>query len=102
MRVPSGWVIAVQLTHVAFIAFAGVVANVRLLPVLRQLAGNARVARRVLLAWLIGNLFLGSQLCWVMRPFIWDPARSTAFIGREYFRGSFYETLFDAVRRLLF
>lgn len=88
-----------QLMLVAFIAFAGVVGNVRLLPLLRQLAGNHSVARRVLLAWLAGNLFLGSQICWVLRPFIWG-GNPTPFIGSQPFRGSFYETVFEAAKRL--
>jgi len=91
-----------QLMLATFIAFAGVVGNVRLLPLLRQWAGNATVAWKVLLAWLAVNLFLGSQVCWVLRPFIWDPAGPTRFIGREYFRSSFYETVFEAARRLVF
>src|SRR3984957_8904354 len=52
-----------QLAAVGFIAFAGVAANLRLLPVLRELSGSPKVARRVLFAWLAGNLLLGSQLC---------------------------------------
>jgi hypothetical protein len=91
-----------QLTLAVFIAFAGIVGNLRLLPVLHQWAGSKVIARRVLIAWLAVNLFLGSQICWVLRPFIWDPARPVEFIGREYFHGSFYETVFDAVRRLIF
>jgi hypothetical protein len=91
-----------QLTHVAFIAFAGTVGNLRLEPVLRQWTDRPTVARKVLFAWLAGNLFLGSQICWVLRPFIWDPARPVVFIGREYFHGSFCETVFEAARRLLF
>ncbi len=27
---------------------------------------------------------------------------TTRFIGREYFRGSFFETVFEAIRRLVF
>jgi hypothetical protein len=90
-----------QLTHVAFIAFAGVTGNVCLSPLLRQWSGSAVVARKVLFAWLAVNLLLGSQICWVLRPFIWDPARPVEFLGPEYLRGSFYETVFEAVRRLL-
>jgi len=89
-----------QLTLVVFIAFAGVVGNVRLLPLLRQLAGSRSVARKVLTAWLAGNLFLGSQICWVLRPFIWG-GNPVAFIGSQPFRCSFYETVFEAVKRLL-
>jgi len=91
-----------QLTLAMFIALAGITGNVRLLPLLSQWTRSATVARRVVLAWLAGNLFLGSQICWVLRPFIWDPAGKTEFIGRQYFHGSFYETVFEAARRLLF
>lgn len=91
-----------QLTLALFIALAGITGNVRLLPLLSQWTRSETVARKVLLAWLTGNLFLGSQICWMLRPFIWDPAGKTEFIGRQYFHGSFYETVFEAVRRLLF
>jgi hypothetical protein len=90
-----------QLTLAAFIAYAGVTGNLCLMPLLRQLSGSAAVARKVLFAWLAVNLLLGSQICWVLRPFIWDPARPVEFLGPEYLRGSFYETVFEAVRRLL-
>lgn len=91
-----------QLTLAVLIASAGMAGNVHVLPLLTQWTRSAAVARKVLLAWLAGNLFLGSQICWVLRPFIWDPAGPTRFIGREYFHGSFYETVFEAVRRLFF
>ncbi|HWX20791.1 MAG TPA: hypothetical protein VN578_12910 [Candidatus Binatia bacterium] len=91
-----------QLTLVVFIALAGVVGNVRLLPLLRQLSGSRSVARKVLVAWLLGNLFLGSQICWVLRPFIWDPGRPVEFIGQQAFHGNFYEAVFNALKRVLF
>lgn len=90
-----------QLTLVAFIAYAGVTGNLCLMPLLRLVSGSVAVARKVLLAWLAVNLLLGSQICWVLRPFIWDPARPVEFLGPEYLRGSFYETVFEAARRLL-
>jgi hypothetical protein len=90
-----------QLTHVAFIAGAGVMGNVCLAPLLRQISGSASVTRNILFAWLAGNLLLGSQIAWVLRPFIWDPARPVEFLGPEYLRGSFYETVFEAACRLL-
>jgi hypothetical protein len=91
-----------QLTLAVFVAYAGITGNVRLLPMLGQWTANVGVARRVLFAWLVGNLFLGSQICWVLRPFIWDPYGPPRFIGREYLHGSFFETVFEAMRRLLF
>ncbi len=91
-----------QLTLAVFVALAGVMGNVRLVPLLRQWTGSAAVARNVLLAWLAGNLFLGSQICWVLRPFIWEPNRPVEFIGQDCFQGSFFGTVFEAVRRLMF
>jgi hypothetical protein len=90
-----------QLTLVLFLAIAGVTGNVCLEPLLRQWSGRVASARHVLVAWLGVNLLLGSQICWVLRPFIWDPARPVEFLGPEYLRGSFYETVFEAARRLL-
>ena len=91
-----------QLTLALFVALAGVLGNVRLLPLLRHWARNATIARKVLFAWLAGNLLLGSQICWVLRPFIWDSKRPVEFIGPEGFHGSFFETVFQAGWRLIF
>jgi len=91
-----------QLTLAVFVGLAGVIGNVRLLPLLQQWTGDAVAARNVLLAWLAGNLFLGSQICWVMRPFIWDSKRPVEFMGPEGFHGNFFETVFDAAWRLAF
>jgi len=90
-----------QLMLAGFIAAAGIIGNVRLLPLLGQWTSSYAIARRVLFVWLATNLFLGSQIAWVLRPFIWDPAGKTRFIGTEYFRGSFYETVFEATRRII-
>jgi len=91
-----------QLTLAVFVALAGVMGNVRLVPLLRQWTGSVAVARNVLLAWLAGNLFLGSQICWVLRPFIWDANRPVEFVGPEPLQGSLFETIFNAVCRLVF
>ena len=90
-----------QLTLTAFVALAGVMGNVRLVPLLRQWAGRTVVARNVLLAWLAANLFLGSQISWVLRPFIWDANRPVEFIGADCFGGSFFETIFKAACRII-
>jgi hypothetical protein len=91
----------IQLTHVAVIAFAGVAANLRLARLLRQLAGSANISRRVLLAWLAGNLFLGSQLSWVLRPFVGSPGLPVEFLRHAAFKGNFYETVFHSFIQLL-
>lgn len=91
-----------QLTLAVFVALAGVMGNLRLVPLLRKWAGSTAVARNVLLAWLAGNLFLGSQICWVLRPFIWEANRPVEFIGQNCFQGSFFATIFNATCKLIF
>ena len=91
----------IQLTHVLVIAFAGVTANLRLMQLLRTFSGQARIARRVLFAWLIGNLFLGSQLSWILRPFIGSPGLPVQFLRPNAFHGNFYETVFNSLLQIL-
>jgi hypothetical protein len=91
----------IKLTHVAVIAFAGIAGSVRLLQLLAQLGGRQAVARRVLFAWLAGNLFLGSQLTWIARPFIGAPQLPVVFLRDTAFQGNFYENVFHTAMRLL-
>jgi hypothetical protein len=91
----------IKLTHVAVIAFAGIAGNIRLFQLLVQLGGNKAVAWRVLFAWLAINLFLGSQLSWILRPFIGAPHLPVVFIRDTAFQGNFYENVFQTVKQLL-
>jgi hypothetical protein len=94
--------LVVKLVHVAAIAFAGVAGNVRLLQLLRDLAGSRAVARRVLSAWLGANLFFGSQLAWILRPFIGAPHLPVAFVRPDVaLQGNFYENVLQSVLDLL-
>jgi hypothetical protein len=81
-------------TFVVIIAFAGIASNLRLLQLLRHLGRQRNVAWRVLLAWLIGNLFFGTQLSWILRPFIGAPGLPVQFLRADAFHGNFYETIF--------
>ena len=87
--------------HVAAIAFAGVVANRRLLNLLERLAGRASSARAILFAWLTGNLLLGSQLAWTLRPFVGSPGLPVEFLRSDPLRGNFFEAVAHACRHLL-
>ncbi len=85
------------LTHIFFIALAGVTGNVHLFRFLKYLSpGQPRVAGKVLAAWLAGNLFLGCQLSWVMRPFIGAPHLPVAFFRPDAMAGNFYEAAWRA------
>ena len=88
------------LTHVFAVAFSGVVANRRLLELLRRMSGSNTTARAVLFAWLAGNLFLGAQLAWILRPFIGTPQIAVEFLRHDPLRGNFYEAVWHAFRHL--
>lgn len=88
------------LAHVFVIAFAGVVANRRLFGLLQKVSGHDHTARAVLLSWLAGNLFLGAQLAWNLRPFIGSPTLAIQFLRDNPLRGNFYEAVWRAFRHL--
>jgi hypothetical protein len=92
----------ILVTQAAAIAFAGVAANLRLGQLLRHVSGRPAIARHVLLAWLAGNLFLGSQFAWVLRPFIGSPGLPLEFLRPDPFASNFYEALWGALKQLLF
>jgi hypothetical protein len=91
----------IKLTNVGVIAFAGTTGNVRLFQLLSRLSDNSAVARRVLFAWLAGNLFLGSQLSWILRPFIGSPGLPVEFFRATALHGNFYENVFRTVLQIL-
>jgi hypothetical protein len=88
------------LTHVLVIALAGTTGNVRLLQLLRKQAGDRATALRVLGAWLAGNFFLGTQLSWILRPFIGSPNLPLAFLRPDAFHGNFFEAVLNAAHRI--
>jgi hypothetical protein len=64
---------------------------------LTQLGRSKAVAARVLFAWLAVNLFLGSQLTWIARPFIGAPYLPVKFLREDAFKGNFYENVYWTV-----
>lgn len=88
------------LSHVAIISFAGVIANRRLFALLSSISGRPATARRVLFSWLAGNLFLGAQLAWNLRPFIGAPNLAVQFLRDDPMRGNFYEAVWRALHHL--
>ncbi len=87
--------------HVVLIAFAGVMANLRLFGLLRRIAPNRAVAMQTLAAWLSGILLLGSQLSWNLRPFIGSPQLEVQFFRPDAFSGSFFEALWSSFHHLI-
>ena len=91
----------ILLANVAVIGLAGVVGNARLFQLLFRLGGNRAVAWRVIVAWLAGNLFLGSQLTWILRPFIGSPTLPVEFLRQNALPGNFYEAVFRSLHQIL-
>jgi hypothetical protein len=91
---------AMLLTHVGAIAAAGVIANRRLFDLLKRVSGREFTARAVFFSWLAGNLFLGAQLAWNLRPFIGSPALVVEFLRPDPLRGNFYEAVWRALWHL--
>ena len=90
----------ILLAHVAVIALAGVTGNVRLFQLLAKLGGGRAGALRVLCAWLAGNLFLGSQLSWILRPFIGSPTLPVEFFRKAALHGNFFEAVLHSLRQI--
>ena len=88
------------LMHVAVIAYAGVLGNHRLFRLLERMSGSRATALRVMISWLAGNLLLGAQLAWVLRPFIGSPHIPVQFLRDEPLRGNFYEAVYHALAHL--
>ncbi len=91
----------ILLTHVIMITIAGTTGNLRLFQFLVHFGGNRAVAVRVLFAWQAGNLFLGSQLSWIFRPFIGSPDLPVEFLRSNAFHGNFYESVAHAFLQII-
>ena len=89
------------LAHTTLIAFAGIVATLQLFALLREFAGGFAPAFRTLIAWLAGNLFVGAQIGYLMRPVFGDPGKTVQFLRDDPFAGSFYEAVWWAFQSSL-
>lgn len=97
-RIGHSIIILVQVT---VIALAGGLAHLRLYRLLRHLTGSTRKALQCLFAWLGGNLLLGSQLSWILRPFFGAPHLKVQFLRPNAFSGSFFEDIIHQLNILL-
>jgi hypothetical protein len=91
---------AVLVTQALIIAFAGIAANARLFQLLQHYSASRGSALKVLFGWLAGNLFLGSQLCWIMRPFVGAPELPVQFVRPDAFHGNFFEAVWYSLGRI--
>jgi hypothetical protein len=87
----------IKVLHVLFFAYAGVAGLIYLVRGFNTIIGpttsNVRVP--LFMAWLVLYMFVGTQLAWVMRPFVGNPGMEF-----EIFRprsGNFYENVLESV-----
>ena len=62
--------------------------------------GRADVATLGVAVQFAGNLLLGSQLSWLLRPFVGSPGLPIEFIRKEAFHGNFFEAVLRAAKHL--
>ena len=80
----------ILLVHTCIIAYAGLLANVKMLRLLFVFSENKHNALKTFLAWTVGNLFLGAQLSYVLRPFFGSPSLGVQFLRDDPWVGNFY------------
>ncbi len=85
------------LFHTALIAFAGIIATQKLFGILLTFSGSRTVALRTLIAWLTGNLFVGAQVGYILRPIFGSPGLAIQFLRPDAMKGNFYETIWWAI-----
>ena len=97
----SGTYDFIKLLHVLFFAYAGVVGLTCLIQYVRELGYRARRAtpRFLFFIWLLLYAFVGTQMAWVMRPFVGSPGEKfQVFRPRQ---GNFYESVFRSLGKVL-
>lgn len=87
--------------HIVVIGACGVAGNFRLYQLLRRLAPTPAIARRVLLSWILVDGVVGSQLSWILRPFLCKPHLPPELIRERALDGNFFEELWRIVGPML-
>jgi len=90
----------ILLVHTFLIAYAGIISHRSLLGHVRQFATTPAHGTRTFFAWLVGNLFVGAQISWIMRPFFGSPGLHVQFLRDHPMAGNFYETVLFAIQTL--
>lgn len=83
----------VLLFHTVVIGVSGVAGNFRLLRLLTRLAPSPVIARRVFVSWLLVDGFVGTQLSWMLRPFLCKPTLEPELLRKDALAGNFFEEL---------
>jgi hypothetical protein len=97
----SSWHALTLLSHTLAIALAGIISHRKLLSFLRDFAQTRLAGIQTFFAWLAGNLFVGAQITWILRPFFGSPSLEVQFLRPDPLEGNFYDAVIHAALRLL-
>ena len=84
-------------THVAVLASAGFVGIVSLWTTIRRMVRDKGRAAALASVWVGAYAFVGTQLGWMLRPFVGSPFYPVAFLRDDALQRNFYEFLIDDV-----
>jgi hypothetical protein len=87
----------VLLFHIVVVGACGLVGNIRLFWLLRRMTPSVSVAAKVLASWLLFDAFVGTQLSWILRPFLCKPGLPSAMIRPDALNGNFFEEIWRIV-----
>jgi len=83
----------VLLFHTVVIGACGIAGNLRLFRLLKRLAPSPSSAQRVFASWLLVDGLVGTQLSWILRPFLCKPTLEPEFVRKDALAGNFFEEL---------
>lgn len=84
-------------SHTGIVGMAGLAGYARLYRLLVRLIGDAGTARKVLWAWIAAAALAGTQLSWLLSPFLCRPDVEITFLNPLAFESNFFEYLWAAI-----
>lgn len=88
---------AMLLVHCAVLALAGLAGVASLWAALRRMVPSARSAASLAAVWIGAYAFVGTQLGWMLRPFVGSPFYDVVFLRPDALDRNFYEFVFGEV-----
>jgi len=88
------------LLQIIFIALAGFLSHLRMASYLK-ITHPGIPSLKIISVWIALNLFIGTQLSWVLRPFIGSPYHPVEFLREHPLKGNFYIDTYTKILDLL-
>ena len=88
---------AMLLTHITVLAGAGLAGVASLWTTLRRMVPDVGRATALAAVWIGAYAFVGTQLGWMLRPFVGSPFYPVVFLREDALQRNFYEFVFGEV-----